>query len=183
MIPILSAMIGWLSIQLSVKLLLARIFPRQRQPWTLQLAQKISTEWFTEEALEQKITDPRNFEKIRPQVEEHIDDFLRQGLPKAFPIISTFIGERTINQLKEIFMKELETIFPVVMKGYVKNLQQDLHLEQMIVDKASSISTATIQRAVYQSLGAHINKAAGLAAGLGLLIGLIQFGIVWFTTR
>ncbi|WP_315814403.1 hypothetical protein [Paraflavitalea speifideaquila] len=59
-------------------------------------------------------------------MEVHVDEFLRKGLPKAFPMISTFIGERTINQLKEIFLKELETIFPVVMKGYVKTCSKTL---------------------------------------------------------
>ena len=182
MIPILSALIGWLTIQLAVKLFLTRVLPRQRGQWTAQLATMVSTELFSMDALEQKITSPENFQKIMPQVEVHIDDFLRKGLPKAFPIISTFIGERTISQLKEIFMKELETIFPVVMKGYVKNLQQDLNLEQMVKDKIGSISNEKIQTTVYQSIGPDLNRAALLAGTFGFLVGLLQLVIVLVTT-
>ena len=182
MIPILSALTGWLTVQWGVKLFLGRVLPRQRGQWTAQLAKAVSTELFSSDILEQKVANPESFEKLRPQLEIHIDDFMRKGLPKAFPVISTFIGERTIGQLKEIFMKELETIFPAVMQGYVKNLQQDLNLEQMVTDKVNAIPTERIQAAAYRALGARVNKAALLAGLLGLFVGLIQLFIVLITT-
>jgi len=181
LIPALTALTGWLSIRLLVYLFFKRVFPQHRQQWTAQLAQKVSTDLFSLEAIGQKITSPENVQKIMPQVEVHVDDFLRKGLPKAFPVISTFIGERTIGQLKEIFMKELENIFPTVMHGYINNLQQELNLEQTIQDKVNSYASADIEKAVYRALGPDLNKAAGLAAGLGLLVGLIQLAILWMT--
>jgi uncharacterized membrane protein YheB (UPF0754 family) len=158
------------------------VLPRQRAQWTAQLAKIVSTELFSSDILEQKVANPESFEKLRPQLEIHIDDFMRVGLPKAFPIISTFIGERTIGQLKEIFMKELETIFPQVMQGYVKNLQQDLNLEQLVIDKVNVIPTERIQAAAYQAIGRQVNKAALLAGLFGLLVGIIELFIVLFTT-
>jgi uncharacterized membrane protein YheB (UPF0754 family) len=181
MIPILSALIGWLTVQLGVKLFLGLVLPKKRHQWTAQLARLVATEFLSGNMLEQKVGSPESLQKIKPQLEVHVDEFLRKGLPKAFPMISTFIGERTINQLKEIFLQELETIFPVVMKGYVKNLQQDLNLEQMIIEKINAQSTENIQVAVYQAIGNKLNLAAGLAALLGLLIGLAQLGIVMAT--
>jgi uncharacterized membrane protein YheB (UPF0754 family) len=180
LIPALTAFTGWITIRLAVSLFLKRVFPQQREQWTAQLAKKISAE-VSFDAIGQKITTPENVQKIMPQVEVHVDEFLRKGLPKAFPIISSFIGERTIGQLKEIFMKELETIFPTVIQNYIGNLQQELNLEQMIQDKVNSYSSADIEAVVYQAVGADLNKAAGLAALLGLLIGLMQLAIIWVT--
>ncbi|WP_315814404.1 hypothetical protein [Paraflavitalea speifideaquila] len=51
----------------------------------------------------------------------------------------------------------------------------------MIIDKISAIPTERIQVAVYQAIGNKLNLAAGLAALLGLLIGLAQLGIVMAT--
>lgn len=181
MIPILSALIGWLTIQLAARLFFSWILPKRRHQWTATIARQISQELFGSGLLEQKVASPESFQKIMPQVEVHVDNFLRQGLPKAFPVISTFIGERTIGQLKEIFLKELETIFPAVMKSYVGNLQQDLDLEQAIIDKVGSFTSESIQIAAYQAIGSDLNKAAALAAGLGLIIGLAQLGIVMAT--
>lgn len=181
MLPILTALTGWLSVQLAAFLFFRYALPRRRQEWTAALAKKVSTEFFDPAVLEQKIADPANYQKIQPMVEVHVDDFLRKGLPKAFPIIGSLIGDRTINQLKEIFLKELETIFPVVMQGYVKNLQQDLNLEQLIIEKIDGIGTEVVQRAAYQAMGGGLTKASALAAGLGLLIGLAQLAIVMST--
>jgi uncharacterized membrane protein YheB (UPF0754 family) len=182
MIPILTALTGWLTVQWGVKLFLSRVLPKQRVQWTTQLAKTVSTELFSSDILEQKVANPDSFEKLRPQLEVHIDDFMRKGLPKAFPIITTFIGERTIGQLKEIFMKELETIFPQVMRGYVQNLQQDLNLEQMVTEKVNAIPTGRIQAAIYQAIGGPVNKAALLAGLFGLFVGIIELFIVLFTT-
>lgn len=181
MIPILSALIGWLTIQLAAKLFFSWVLPHRRRQWTEVAARKISSELFASGILEEKIASPESFQQLRPQLEAHVDDFLRKGLPKAFPVISTFIGERTIGQLKEIFLQELETIFPAVMKSYAANLQQELQLEQVIIDKMGSFTSESIQMAAYQALGADLNKAAALAAGLGLIIGLAQLGIVMAT--
>lgn len=180
LIPALTAFTGWITIRLAVSLFLKRIVPQQRAQWTAQLAKKVSAE-ISLDAIGQKITSPENVQKIMPQVEIHVDEFLRKGLPKAFPIISSFIGERTIGQLKEVFMKELETIFPNVIQNYIGNLQQELDLEQMIQDKVNNYSSADIETAVYQAVGPNLNKAAALAALLGLLIGLVQLAIIWLT--
>ena len=62
------------------------------------------------------------FENIQPLVESQIDNFLRHKLSKAMPMLSMFIGEKTIIQLKTVFMKELEEIFPGVMGKYTSRL-------------------------------------------------------------
>jgi uncharacterized membrane protein YheB (UPF0754 family) len=94
-------------------------------------------------------------------------------------MIGMLIGDRTINTLKEIFMKELETIFPVVIKGYVQNLQQDLDLEQMVATKIATLQADKLETAMYLSLKKEL-RAAGFFFGLiGFLIGLVQVGIVY----
>lgn len=182
MIPILSALTGWLTVQWGVRFFISRVLPRQRAQWTASIARAASTTLFDSDVLEQKVAHPGSFEKLRPQLEIHIDDFMRKGLPQAFPVISTFIGERTIGQLKEIFMKELETIFPQVMKGYIKNLQEDLDPGTMITEKLNAIPTERMQATLYQAAGSQVNKAALLAGLAGLLVGLIQLLIVLLTT-
>ncbi len=54
MIPILSALIGWLTVQLMVKLFLALALPRNRQQWTTQLAKLAATELLSGNMLEEK---------------------------------------------------------------------------------------------------------------------------------
>jgi len=69
--------------------------------------------------IEQKIISAENLEKLKPEIEKHLDDFLNHKLREVFPILSKFIGVKTINQLKDAFLTELETIFPVMINRYM----------------------------------------------------------------
>jgi len=131
---------------------------------------------FTE--LEAKITHPDNFKKIMPTVEEHVDDFLRNKLKEAFPMIGMLIGDRTISTLKDIFMKELETLFPVIMKAYMQNLQKELDVEKLISEKISAFTPDKLETLLYQTMGKELRLAGLVGALVGLLIGLIQVGII-----
>jgi uncharacterized membrane protein YheB (UPF0754 family) len=113
-----------------------------------------------------------------PTVEIHVDDFLRNKLKEAFPMIGMLIGDRTINTLKEIFMNELETLFPVIMKGYMENLQNDLDLEQLISDKIATFSPDKLETVLYQTMGKELRQARLLGAAIGFLVGLIQVGMI-----
>jgi hypothetical protein len=49
---------------------------------------------------------------ILPLADTHVDDFLRNKLPKAMPVMSMLVGEKTIAQLKAVFMEELQNLLP-----------------------------------------------------------------------
>src|SRR5258708_21170537 len=102
------------------------VFPKRQRQIAESLGKIVGQELLSFGDIEQTITDPGNVQKILPLAEEHIDHFLRSKLKETMPMISLFIGDKTINQLKEVFMKELEELFPVIMKNYVANLKHDL---------------------------------------------------------
>ena len=177
LIPVTSAFIGWVSNWLLIKMAF-RLFTKRQMQLAQTLGPLISREFVSFSELEEKITNPESIKKIMPVAEEHIDDFLRNKLKEAFPMIGMLIGDRTINTLKEIFMKELEVIFPVIMKGYLQNLQQDLNLEQTITNKIAALQAEKIRAALYQHAGGELRQAGLLGAAIGFVIGLVQVGII-----
>jgi len=143
LIPFISAFIGWFTNWIAIKMLFHPkepkkilgitfhgIFPKRQVQFAEKLGIMVSKELISFAEIEGKITDPKNIEKMMPIVEAKIDEFLRTRLSDAFPIISMFIGENTINQLKTVFMKELETLFPNMIKSYMKSLESTLDLEK-----------------------------------------------------
>jgi uncharacterized membrane protein YheB (UPF0754 family) len=175
-LPLTSAFIGWGSNWLLVKMLFS-VFSKRQPQLAQTLGPIIAKEFVSFNQLEEKITNPDSIKKIMPVAEVHIDDFLRNKLKEGFPMIS-MVGDRTINTLKEIFMKELEAIFPVIMKKYLQNLQQDLNLEQTITHKLAALQVQKLKTAVYQHAGRELRQAYLLGAAVGFFIGLIQAGII-----
>ena len=50
----------------------------------------LSTELLPFADIEQRITSAENLEKIKPEIEKHIDAFLNKKLRDVFPILSKF---------------------------------------------------------------------------------------------
>lgn len=191
-IPVTSAFIGWVTNRLAVKMLfrpknpvrfpgitIQGIFPKRQPQFAQQIGALVSKELVSFNEIESKLTNEENIKKIMPVAEVHVDDFLRNKLKEAFPMIGMLIGEKTIETLKGIFMKELETIFPVIIKGYVQNLQQDLDLEQMVATKIANLSTDKLETAMYDGLKKELRAAGFFFSFIGFLIGSVQVAIIY----
>jgi uncharacterized membrane protein YheB (UPF0754 family) len=194
LIPVSSAFSCWLVVKLFFSILFRPHGPKTYAGFKIQgvlpakqtsIAQKIgklvAEQLFSMDVIKQKITDPANLQKIMPAIEEHIDDFLRNKLKKEMPIISMFIGDKTVSSLKKVFMAELEILFPQIMNNYATTLADDLNLEALVTQKIISFPIAEMEKGFYQNLSREINMVKLFSALLGLIIGLITMLIISFS--
>ena len=154
------------------------ILPASQQLIAAKIGKMVSTELFSFEALQQKVTDPENFNKLKPEIETHIDSFLRVKLKDTFPMLSMLIGDKTINQLKGAFLLELETLFPVLMKSYITNLEKELDIEKQVTEKIAGFSISKTEDLIYGSASKQLIKLQLWGAFIGLLMGLLQILIL-----
>jgi uncharacterized membrane protein YheB (UPF0754 family) len=187
-IPFISAFIHWLTIWMALKLLfhprrprrilglftLHGVFPKRQKQIAESLGRIVGQELLSFDDIEKTITNPENVQRILPLAEEHIDHFLRTKLKETMPMISMFIGDKTIVQLKTVFMQELEQLFPVIMKSYVANLRNDLDLERIVVDKIVNFSSDRLEQMLNQILTKEFRFVEVIGAALGFFIGLLQ---------
>jgi uncharacterized membrane protein YheB (UPF0754 family) len=186
-IPFISAFIHWLTIWMALKLLfhprrpkkilgftLHGVFPKRQRQIAESLGRIVGKELLSFGDIEQTITNPDNVQRILPLAEEHIDHFLRVRLKESMPMIAMFIGDKTINQLKEVFMKELAELFPVIMKNYVTHLKDDLDLERIVVDKIANFSSDRLETMLNDILTKEFRFVEVIGAALGFFIGIVQ---------
>jgi uncharacterized membrane protein YheB (UPF0754 family) len=186
-IPVISAFIHWLTIWMALKMLFHPrkpkkilwltfhgVFPKRQQQIAESLGKIVGQELLSFGDIEKTITNPENVQKILPLAEEHIDHFLRTKLKESMPVISMFIGDKTITQLKTVFMKELGELFPEIMKNYVANLKNDLDLEKIVVEKISNFSSDKLEQMLNQILTKEFRFVEVIGAALGFFIGLLQ---------
>jgi uncharacterized membrane protein YheB (UPF0754 family) len=191
-IPLLTAFTGWIVVRLLIKLLFRPlqpqkmfgftwqgILPRHKQQMAEKIGQLTAAE-FSSFSLENKINDPQNFENLKPLIETHVDDFLRNKLKEQMPMISMFIGDKTINTLKEIFIKEVESLFPQVMQQFAGNLRSKIDVAQIVSSKIAGISPEQIENQLYKSMTREIGKASLFGFLIGLLVGIVQFLLLFF---
>ncbi len=190
---VLSTFTGWVTTWIAIKMLfhprrpvkifgfiIQGIFPKNQKVIAEKLGQVVGKELLSFAEIEQKVTNPENLQKLKPEIEAHIDTFLNHKIKEVFPMLSMFIGEKTINQLKEAFLMELENLFPVLMKGYMNKLQSDLDLEKIVTEKVAGFSSEKLEDILHQITKREFKFLEVIGAIFGFLIGIIEVMITVF---
>lgn len=190
LIPVLTIAGCWSVVFFTEKILLYPIEPRSVAGFRIQgllhryrqqlidgLSARIQTAFDQMEGLEAKLTDPENFSRLKPTIEEHIDDFLRNKLKEQMPMISMFIGDKTVNTLKTIFIAEIEKLFPRVIGQYAGNLKKDLQLGKLVKEKLEAITPAKINNQLAPLLHPAFVRLGRAALLIGLFTAVLQTAV------
>lgn len=194
LIPVISAFIGWVTNWVAIKMLFhpkqpvkvlgitfQGIFPKRQDQFAVKLGKLVSEQLLSFSDIESKLTNPANLQKMMPMVEQKIDDFLRIRLADTMPMISMFIGDKTIEKLKTAITNELESLFPALIKNYTSSLRQELDLEQIVTEKVKNFSSDQLEDILYQVMAREFRFVEIIGGVLGFLIGLLQVGITLLT--
>lgn len=182
-----SGLTGWLAIWVMLKILFwpqkpvsalgfrfQGLLPKYQPILAQQLTEMAGNELFSFTSIKDRITDPSNLDKLKPEIEQHIDHFLREKLKESFPMIALLIGDKTINQLKTAFLIELEALFPVIVKSYLSNLESEIVPQKIIAEKINGFSFEKSGILLNKSVKSLFIRLQLLGLLIGLFLGLIQ---------
>ena len=127
LIPILTGLFGWLLIWLMAKSL---FFPTTAIKiggfsWESNLSHLIKQ--FPVELLKPSEAESEaSFKAMQPLMEEKLDFFFNHTIKDKLPMMSMFIGEKTVAQLKSVFLEELANIFPQIIGQFAQNATMNI---------------------------------------------------------
>ena len=190
LIPFIAAFIGWLTNRLAIKMLfhprepriilgypIQGIFPKRQTILAEKLGKLISKEFLSFEEIELIISDPEKLNQVLPMIESHVDEFLRAKMSNEMPFLSMFIGGKTIDSLKKIFMLEIELLFPKIMKQFAGNMKAELDLESIVTQKVTAFSSDKLEEILLQIMSKEFRFVEVIGAVIGFLIGLLQVAL------
>ena len=189
-IPFITATFGWIICQLFFKLLFHPIKPINFLGITLQgvlpsrkqeIAKSISSLAAENISLllnAKDVNNLENLERLMPFIDKNVEHFLRIKLAEKMPMISMFIGDATIAELKAVFIEEIQILFPDLMKLYVEDLWGTLDMEKLLTDKVSNESLDKLELLFKTNMRSSANKLGLICLFSGFIIGLLQLWIV-----
>jgi len=133
-------------------------------------SKKLADQWMMQFDLTQilpQLTKNDSFEALQPLINEKLDDFFRHKLSSKLPMISMFIGDKTIEELKAVFMEELALLFPMLITEFSVHLNKDLHAQWQLILKKK------VQQKVIEATKPYRWVAFAFGAIWGVLIALI----------
>ena len=151
------------------------ILPANQAALSNEIAAFISQPFLSPQNLEEKIVSPIILQKLKPEIELHIDHFLKVKLEDAFPLLSKLMGEKTLNRFKQAFLTEVEILFPNILKNYAANL-----LNELSIEKINQLFIPAIEKVFLVRAAKQLNILRLIGAVFGLFIGLLQVLIIIF---
>jgi uncharacterized membrane protein YheB (UPF0754 family) len=185
-IPIIGAITGWMIGWIIVQGFFYPRTPRKFLGITFQgivykkqqgFAKKtgeLAANLFSTIDIGKQIGNPANTREVMPVIEEHIDHFLRNKLTKEMPVLSMFIGDKTIDSLKKTFLKEIEEMLPKVLGQFTESLKKNFDPGQLVTNKISAISPEDLKKMLSKNLAAEFRLIKLAGALIGLVAGIIQ---------
>ena len=150
------------------------IFPKRQQQFAIKLGSLVAKELLHFDEIALKIKDPSRLKEVTPIIEAHLDTFLRVKIQLKMPMISMFIGDKTINQLKEGMMEEIELLLPEVLVRYTDSLSQQIDIERIVTEKVSKFSSDKLEEILVAIMSKEFRFVEILGGVVGFIIGVIQ---------
>jgi len=129
--------------------------------------------------IKDKITSAGAMQQLLPVIDVHIDDFLRVKLKKSMPVVGMLIGERTIGQLKEVFIEEVQLLFPSIIENYFSSVQNEFDVKTMVAEKIKGMPPEKFAHVFTALFGRQIRLIKLVALLFGFAVGLFQFLLTW----
>ena len=123
-IPLLSALIGWLTNYLAVKMLfhpqkpiilmgfsVHGVFPKRQKQLAQRLGNLVANELVSSEQITEKIKLYALNDESMKMLEKKIEGTMRNKLVSAFPMLSMFLSDDMVKKVTSIFRKTLKLLF------------------------------------------------------------------------
>ncbi|RYD80493.1 MAG: hypothetical protein EOP53_07950 [Sphingobacteriales bacterium] len=155
------------------------ILPAMIPALASHISEKIEADFFSAEKIEAKLSDPLLMQQLKPEIEKHVDVFLKTKLKEAFPLLSNFMGEKTLAKFKEAFLNEVETILPMLLKSYADSLLKTIQPGVVIAEKLNGLRVDKLEKLMREHTSKHIMQFRIIALLLGAFIGVLQVILIY----
>lgn len=193
-LPLIAALIGWFTNWVAIKMLfhpkkrikvgifeIQGVFPKRQKIFAEKLGMVVAHELFSSHDIKEKINQSNIDREVKTLIDTHINTFLNTKLKEAYPQIVMFIYNYIIRQFKDVTMKEIENLLPLVLQTYKQGIEKSLDIvdiEGTVAGKVANFSSDKLEEILYSIMKKEFRFVEILGGVLGFIIGLIQVILV-----
>jgi len=191
LLPILAALIGWITNYLAIKMLFhphqpknilgltfQGVFPKRQAQIAEKLGDLVANELFSMKDVAQKIEDLSTQPEALDEVGKRIEKTIRGKLISAFPMLSMFLSDEMIEKVTNLFKGELEDFLRVSAQGLAVKMEESLDIQAVVREKVQAFSANKIEELLIGFMEQEFRFIEKIGAVLGFLIGCVQVLLV-----
>jgi uncharacterized membrane protein YheB (UPF0754 family) len=189
-IPFISALIGWFTNWIAIKMLfrpqhpkkilfmtVQGIFPKNQKYVAEKLGHLIATELFSSSDIRYRMT--HNTDVVKKVIEEKIDYYLENTFAQNYPIVSVFFSTKRKAKIKVDLVAEVERAAPDVIDQYLASIEEEINVAEIVKEKIELLPAPRLEELIMSVLGKEFRFIEGIGAVIGFIIGMFQVGIFY----
>ncbi len=188
--PVIAALIGWVTNYLAVKMLfhpklpirlmgisIQGVFPKRQGQLAEKLGALVDQELFSVEEVSKKIKELSTSPRTMDQIGKRIERTIREKLVKSFPMLSMFLSDGMVTKVTETFKEELRDFMAQSADDLSTKLERELDVRKMVREKVEAFSTEKLEEILVSLMKKEFRFIELVGALLGFLIGCLQVGL------
>ncbi|MEC9123627.1 MAG: DUF445 family protein [Verrucomicrobiota bacterium] len=190
LLPVIAALIGWVTNYLAVKMLfhpklpirlmgisIQGVFPKRQGQLAEKLGALVDQELFSVEEVSKKIKELSTSPRTMDQIGKRIERTIREKLVKSFPMLSMFLSDGMVTKVTETFKEELRDFMAQSADDLSTKLERELDVRKMVREKVEAFSTEKLEEILVSLMKKEFRFIELVGALLGFLIGCLQVGL------
>ena len=190
LLPVIAALIGWVTNYLAVKMLfhpklpirlmgisIQGVFPKRQGQLARKLGELVDQELFSVEEVSKKIKELSTSPRTMDQIGKRIERTIREKLVKSFPMLSMFLSDGMVTKVTETFKEELRDFMAQSADDLSTKLERELDVRKMVREKVEAFSTEKLEEILVSLMKKEFRFIELVGALLGFLIGCLQVGL------
>jgi uncharacterized membrane protein YheB (UPF0754 family) len=189
-IPVVSALIGYVTNFIAVRMLfrphaprrvlgltLHGLVPRRQPEIAHSLGTMIERDLFSHDDIQEALKSAETQQEARAFVSEQVDLFA-QRLGVQNPMIGAFLGGALLDQVKGILVAQMDEKFPQLIERVVERAEHKLDVSAIVSKKIEQFDLSKLESLIYEVSARELKTIEVLGGVLGFLVGVGQVGIM-----
>ena len=187
LLPILAALIGWITNYLAVKMLFhprkvisigsiqfQGVFPKRQKQLAVKLGTLVAEELLSMNQITDKIRENVTCEASMNAIGKRIEKTIREKLVHAFPMLSMFLSDEMVEKVTNLFRSELKDFLAESVVELSHKLEKELDIKDIVCEKVEGFSSDRVEKLLVNLMKKEFKFIELVGAVLGFLIGCVQ---------
>ena len=191
LLPLIAALIGWLTNYLAVKMLfhpklpikilgisIQGVFPKRQKQLAEKLGTLVAEELFSVKDVAQKLKELATSSESMELVGKRIEKTIREKLVKSFPMLAMFLTDEMVEKVTNLFKSELQDFLGESAQDLGRKLEETLDVKELVRVKVEAFSSNKLEEILVAIMSKEFRFIEIIGAVLGFFIGCVQVGII-----
>jgi uncharacterized membrane protein YheB (UPF0754 family) len=191
LLPLIAALIGWLTNYLAVKMLfhpklpikifgisIQGVFPKRQKQLAEKLGTLVAEELFSVKDVAQKLKELATSSESMELVGKRIEKTIREKLVKSFPMLAMFLTDEMVEKVTNLFKSELQDFLGESAKDLGRKLEESLDVKELVRVKVEAFSSNKLEEILVAIMSKEFRFIEIIGALLGFFIGCVQVGLI-----